>query len=603
MIHSLLIRRLLTVLVLTGCLSGLSLAAPPTLAPQENGASTGGDGTPKDTFPHWFGEPGEPGSYRVLFDARGAGIWRVWLGDHYATPEITERARAGKPIAEPEGYLTVASNVEQGSLSMMLRGRRLNGEPVGYTFPRGLDERWSYEIADGEVRFRLPTEEGITFEKVYRHDPEHRLMVMELALIADASFAGAEQKQLLGTFDGLMLKPEVRKVDSNLLGNVDAAFGQVRAGGELGELMSPTWSEIPEAPLLASQEAGAIVFAGSASRYFCAVYLPAAEDDTPITRATATTVPRRPNPDLPEVEVGKVPRAIFDFAMTVPAAGDTTRVEVPFYLGPKSASIIRSDAALEPLYAVLDHDLEPICFCNPPFVQSIAQLLIWILRSFESLVGSWGVAIILLTVLVRGLMTPLNFRMQKSMRAYASKMAVLKPKLDELQKRYADDKAELQRQMIAFQREHKMIPPLGGCLPIFLSMPVYIGLFTALRVVYELRHEPFLFVNDLGQPDAIFEIGWSFQPVFNILPLIWIGLFAFLTFRQPLPKDPQQRQVQSIMRFMPLIFGVLLYNYASALLVYMITSVLWGMIESRLFKKILGPVDPNAAGAAPMPVM
>ena len=77
----------------------------------------------------------------------------------------------------------------------------------------------------------------------------------------------------------------------------------------------------------------------------------------------------------------------------------------------------------------------------------------------------------------------------------------------------------------------------------------------------------------------------------------------FMTLRQPLPTDPQQRQMQQMMRFMPLIFAVMLYNYASALLLYMVTSMTWSLIESTIVKKILGPVDPSAAGMAPAPMM
>ncbi|HEB53938.1 MAG TPA: membrane protein insertase YidC, partial [bacterium] len=253
---------------------------------------------------------------------------------------------------------------------------------------------------------------------------------------------------------------------------------------------------------------------------------------------------------------------------------------------------------------VLELDLNPPCCggITVPGGRPMAKLLLWLLGVFYDVLGNWGVAIILLTFLVRGAMSPLNFRMQKSMRQYGAKMAKLKPKLDALKKQHGDDQKAYQQAMIAFQREHKIMPPIGGCLPIFLTMPIYIGLFTALRTAYDLRHQPFaLWIDDLSSSDALFAL--PFWPgVFNLLPLLWISLFLFMSLRQPLPTDPQQRQMQSIMRFMPMIFGVMLYNYASALLLYMVTSMIWSLIESTITKKILGPIDPNAAAMAPTPI-
>jgi YidC/Oxa1 family membrane protein insertase len=208
----------------------------------------------------------------------------------------------------------------------------------------------------------------------------------------------------------------------------------------------------------------------------------------------------------------------------------------------------------------------------------------------------------MLTILVRGLLAPLNFHMQKSMREYGKRMAVVKPKLDALKTKYGDDKAAYQQAMIAFQREHKLMPPLAGCLPIFLTMPIYIGLFTALRTAYDLRQQSFLFMPDLSRPDSLFALGfWPHN--FNIMPILWIGMFVWFSLRMPLPADPQQRQVQQMMRFMPILFGVMLYNYASGLMVYMVTSMLWTFGESAITKKILGPIDPSAAGMTPSPMM
>jgi YidC/Oxa1 family membrane protein insertase len=124
-------------------------------------------------------------------------------------------------------------------------------------------------------------------------------------------------------------------------------------------------------------------------------------------------------------------------------------------------------------------------------------------------------------------------------------------------------------------------------------------LFTALRTAYDVRQQPFVgWMDDLSRPDALGQLDfWPYE--FNLLPLLWIGLMLIQMLRQPLPTDPQQRQQMQIMRYMPLIFGVMLYYYAAALLVYMVTSMLWTFVETAITKKILGPVDPNVAAMTP----
>jgi YidC/Oxa1 family membrane protein insertase len=253
---------------------------------------------------------------------------------------------------------------------------------------------------------------------------------------------------------------------------------------------------------------------------------------------------------------------------------------------------------------ILDVDLTPPCCpgVTVPGGRPMAKLLLQLLGWFHDVIGNWGFAIVMLTILVRGLLAPLNFRMQKSMRAYSARMAVLKPKLDALKEKYGDDQKAYQQAMIQLQREHKMIPPLGGCLPIFLTMPVYIGLFTALRTAYDLRQQPFMFwIDDLSRADALLH--FSFWPYnFNLLPLIWIALLVYMQLKTPMPTDPQQRQTMMIMRYMPIVFGIMLYGYASALMVYMVTSMIWSVVESTIIRRILGPMDPNVAAMAPTPM-
>jgi YidC/Oxa1 family membrane protein insertase len=158
----------------------------------------------------------------------------------------------------------------------------------------------------------------------------------------------------------------------------------------------------------------------------------------------------------------------------------------------------------------------------------------------------------------------------------------------------------MNQELIAFNKQHKLFPPIMGCLPMFLTLPVFIGLFTALRIAFELRHQPFLFfIKDLSEPDGLIPLPPFTLPLFgvirgiNVLPFLMVGLWLFLQRGMPLPTDPQQRQMMKMMKWMPILIGFTFYNYASALMVYMICSSLFGIIEQKVTKARLGSLAPG----------
>lgn len=535
-------------------------------------------------FYHEFGKPGETGSFRARFSRQGAGLVFLQTMDHFVSLEA-RRKDGWDPATD---FLILASNGGDHMLRLFL--------PAANTaFP--VDPAvalWNFESNGDGLKFTLDSGTGLVLEKVLRHDPQGRGFTVELALRnVSSSATGALDLQ----FTGPTL---VSTSESSLFGTLSVAV-TAAADGTTASLVpdkhgAPQVLEVPQA----------LSFVGSTNRFFGAFLWP--HDDASraaLQRFDVDTVPTADDASI-GVKALSSTRVRYGLRLAVPAVGGETRLVYGCYLGPKSYRVFETlPAAEQTRFApILDIDLNPPCCggVTVPGGRPMAKLLLRLLGWFHDVIGNWGLAIIMLTILVRGLMAPLNFRMQKSMRAYGAKMAVLKPKLDALKTKYGDDKQGYQQAMVAFQREHKMIPPLGGCLPIFLTMPIYIGLFTALRTAYDLRQQPFVsWIDDLSRSDALFEL--SFWPHhFNLLPLVWISLFVWMSLRQPLPTDPQQRQMQSMMRFMPILFGVMLYGYASALMVYMVTSMVWSLIESSLIKRVLGPMDPNVAAMAPTPM-
>jgi YidC/Oxa1 family membrane protein insertase len=137
-------------------------------------------------------------------------------------------------------------------------------------------------------------------------------------------------------------------------------------------------------------------------------------------------------------------------------------------------------------------------------------------------------------------------------------------------------------------KEHGVGLPLG-CLTIFLQIPIWYALFQALRVEFALRHQPFLWVEDLAMPDKLFGLPiWPHG--FNLLPILMLVLWVLQQKLAPPPgsaDDPQVRMQMKMMKFMPYVFFFMLYNYAAALALYMCVSSVWTIAESKLVRRAI----------------
>ncbi len=285
----------------------------------------------------------------------------------------------------------------------------------------------------------------------------------------------------------------------------------------------------------------------------------------------------------------------FGLNLRVPEQGKKSDLEFQVYAGPKDVTLWERVPAYQDYYEVYRADLDrQNCFCTVPGVGFFGRLLLTLLRFFHSIAGNWGVATIMLTVLVRLLLVPLNFKSQYEMAHYQKRMSKVKPLMDEIRKKYAKNKQRMNQELMKLQKKHKLTPPLMGCLPMFITIPVFFGLFIALRVSFDLRQQPFIWwIKDLSMPDMLFRIqegatGWADKLIpdyFNVLPILMTLLWWLQQKLMPKSDDPQQKQMQVMMQFMPILFGFMLYNYASGLALYMTVSSLFGIFEARLIKK------------------
>ncbi|MCA8934848.1 MAG: YidC/Oxa1 family insertase periplasmic-domain containing protein [Planctomycetes bacterium] len=288
--------------------------------------------------------------------------------------------------------------------------------------------------------------------------------------------------------------------------------------------------------------------------------------------------------------------------LTIPA-GEQAEVQMRFYAGPRDKERL-SDAWLANPPADEAIKLQWTELATSGFWDVIATPLIWILRVLTGLVGP-GLAIILLTLIVRFGLSPLSYRGQKSMATYTQKMKVVKPKLDAIKEKYEGKKGQdAQLKMLtetrAAMKEHNVgMLPLGGCLPMLIQLPIFIGLYRAFGNAFFLRQADFLWIHDLSLPDATIPIstylgdswlgflahsGWL---TFNLLPMMWI-LLSIVQFKlQPKPDDPQQASMQKQMAFLFPLMGLMFYGYASGFAFYFIISSIYSISESKMVKRAL----------------
>lgn len=247
--------------------------------------------------------------------------------------------------------------------------------------------------------------------------------------------------------------------------------------------------------------------------------------------------------------------------------GESKEFSFRYYSGPKV--IAQLDAFDQTTGRVMHLAWGPLDY--------LARLLLWILVKLHGLCGSYGVSIIILTLLVRLLFYPVTAKANASMK----KMQAVQPKIQELREKYKENPQLLNTKMMELYRTEK-INPFGGCLPILLQIPVFFALYATLDGAVELRQVPFLWSHDLAAADTVariplFLFGWSLP----INPLV-IAMTLLMVIQQrmtPMSMDPVQKKM---MMAMPVIMLIFLYDLPSGLTLYWTVSNIFSIIQLRL---------------------
>ncbi|MEX0586601.1 MAG: membrane protein insertase YidC, partial [Pirellulales bacterium] len=342
---------------------------------------------------------------------------------------------------------------------------------------------------------------------------------------------------------------------------------------------------------------GQIKYIGVNTQYFASVLLPRQGDIFQGSRPVAVGEIDEKMPLITNVTCRLTTKAI---ALEPDAS---FKHEYALFAGPKEKEVLEA------------YQLDPLVDYGWRLWAWIARILQRVLHFFYALVGNYGLAIIMLTALVRLAMFPLSRKQVLG----AQKMQELQPEIRRISEQYKKNLEARNRAMSDLFRKHQY-HPLSGCLPVFVQLPVFIGLYNSLSVDIMARDAPLFpgiqWCSNLAAPDMLLD--WSswmprwvqdgaflfpgLGPFLNVLPIITIVLFIVQQkMFMPPPTNEQQAMQQKLMKYMMIVIGLMFYKVASGLCLYFIASSLWGLAERKLMPKVAPATAGQPAPATPLP--
>jgi YidC/Oxa1 family membrane protein insertase len=589
---------------------------------------------------------------QVSLTNRGAAVERIEL--------------AGFQSEDRAGPLRIVSAADKANASFLLglegnpnQLERRNWEIVPPADPDG-DASVSFRIAipDRGLRiiktFTLPKDSynlGLTIE-IRNHTQQTKSVTYRLGgphgfVLEGAWYANKFRDAVIGGGSGSDLERQtLRAVD--LVKGADTQLKEFRAifdkDGEISKENWPLnadwfpWFDLDGDKKLSREEAYAAAarlaggeknrwttrtlrFAGVEGQYFCVLLVvptPTSKDD----RWDYATSPLlvMDNEQLVNLALGRKPEHADRSDVSVEIESRRLDVEpseplrhsYTIYAGPRQRDVVESALGDHALAQSLMNYRDVLYIPGSgSLVGFFASLMISLLQLFHGWVSNWGLAIIMLTVLVRLCLLPVSWKQTIAAQRMQQKMALIRPELEKLKEKYKNNTQEYSRAQFELMKKHGVDPrsQLAGCLPIFIQMPIFIGLWQGLSGSIDLRLARFVgWIDNLAAPDALFHWGENIWPIsnilgpyFNVLPVVLIVLFLIQQkmFAPPQtnPADPQVEMQQKMMTYMMVFFGYIFYRLPSGLCVYYIASTAWGLVERKFLPKLQHATPSSTATA------
>ncbi|HUC85897.1 MAG TPA: membrane protein insertase YidC [Candidatus Acidoferrales bacterium] len=338
---------------------------------------------------------------------------------------------------------------------------------------------------------------------------------------------------------------------------------------------------------------GNVAWAAAYNQFFALMAIPQERASEMIARPV--TLPQFPNVDETNMALPHGIQTALVYPAQTLSANSSLDQQVALFAGPKE---YRTLAEIGAQFQNRADDVMGFGsiygFCAKPLLLAMNWL-------HDVTTLGYGWVIVLLTILLRAIFWPLTAASTRSMK----RMQALAPEMAALKEKYKDDQAKFAQKQMELWKKHG-VNPMSGCWPMLIQMPVFFGFFTMIRSAIELRGAHFLWATDLSKPDTLFMIpGITFIPVistpeglpFNLLPLLMGAAMLWQSHLTP-PSPGMDPAQQKMMRYMPLIFLVFLYNYSAGMSLYMVVSTLASVLQTKLTKNLRDPAAP-AAPAGP----
>ena len=327
---------------------------------------------------------------------------------------------------------------------------------------------------------------------------------------------------------------------------------------------------------------GPILWASISNKFFVSILTPDQPGGSMITRRVKLM------PELSDAD----PKAYgltgaTQFDLTPLAANAQTQLAADFYVGPKEyRRLSNSDVFKLGQEKAMEFGFFKF------FSQILLTLMTWIHGWFPNAEWAWGYAIVLTTLFLKIVFVPFTLAASRS----AKRMQKIQPEMQAVREKFKDNPQKLQAATMELFKKHK-VNPMGGCLPILITIPFFIGFFQMLQSTAELRFQPFLWATDLSAPDTIGYLPWLGLPI-NIMPIL---MGATMVIQMRLTPSPTMDNAQAkMMKFMPYIFALFCYTFSCALALYSTVNGIFTIAQQMVINRMKEP-EPVAAAATAAP--
>lgn len=468
-------------------------------------------------------------------------------------------------------------------------------------------EQITFEVSLGktstESGSNVVIEEVLRITKTYTVKPDSYEIGIDLKI---ENLSGKEIETRFGIQGPAGINREDARTDSR---NITTAF--ITRKGEIGSVKKPgeklrsyIRKRNTDKMSLQHKEAGPeFLWAAITNKYFAAILRPVSSNNTAVIEGLRLGLGEYYDPELNDISAKRsdgnedISFSIRSGDIKLSSAESGSNVldlNMAVYIGPKDNKIFKNNETYTKLGFFHTINFRACCACLEPIIRPLAFGIMWVMNMLYVVVPNYGVVIIILVFLVRLIMHPITKKSQVSM----MKLQKVGPIMEEIKKKYANNPTELRKKSAEAYREAGANPVMG-ILPMFIQMPIWISLWTAVNISIDIRGQAFLpfWITDLASPDALISfkaftiplLGWEIDSL-NLLPLL-MGVVMFLQQKlmphnsaaQTNPQMAQQQKMMMIM--MPLMFPIMLYKGPSGVNLYILSSITAGVIEQMVIRK------------------